>query len=205
MVEPIERLILQLARLPGIGERSAARLAHHIIKVSCMPNDFKHSTLAVDLSQALKDVQDQVGLCQVCQNLCVGHTCNICLDHRRDVSMVCVVEGIPDLRAIEHSGAYKGLYHVLHGALAPLDGIGPQELHLDKLILRVRQNDIKEVIAATNANMEGDATALYLAQLLSPIGVQVSRPASGIPLGGEMEFLDQGTLSRAFAQRRLLT
>ena len=200
--EPIQRLILELGRLPGVGERSAARLAYYIIKSSCPRQSEAAPTLARDLADALLNVEANVGLCNLCQNLCAGERCRICADTRRDPSVLCVVEGVADLRAIEHSTAHRGLYHVLHGALAPLDGIGPNELKLGELLARLRDGVCQEVILATNANVEGDATALYLARLIKPLGIRVTRLASGIPLGGELEYLDQGTLGRAVAERR---
>lgn len=197
--EPITRLILELGRLPGVGGRTAARLAYYIIKASCPKCQQRGPSLANDLAQALLDVEAQVGLCRMCHNLCAGDLCRVCEDPRRDPSLICVVEGVADLRAIESSG-HRGLYHVLHGALAPLDGVGPDDLKLKSLLPRLR--GVQEVILATNANVEGDATALYVAHLLRPLDVRVTRLAAGIPLGGELEYLDQGTLGRALAERR---
>ena len=200
-LDPIQRLILELSRLPGIGERSAARLAYYIIKTSRAAGQ-GGATLARDLAAALTEVSERVGLCRRCQNLCAEDLCSICRDPRRDRAQLCVVEGVADLRAMEASGAYRGLYYVLHGALAPLDGIGPAELKLDELTARVRENHSTEVILATNANVEGDATALYIARLLRPLGVTITRLAAGIPLGGELEYLDHATLGRALVDRR---
>lgn len=200
--EPITRLILELGRLPGIGERSAARLAYYIIKASCPQSAQRGPSLAADLAAALLAVEAHVGLCHICHNLCSGDTCTICLDVRRDVGTVCVVEGVADLRAIESSGAHRGTYHVLHGALAPLDGVGPNELKVPTLVARLGDQAVGEVILATNADVEGDATALYLARLIKPLGVRVTRLAACIPLGGELEFIDHGTLGRALAERR---
>jgi recombination protein RecR len=200
--DPIAHLALELGRLPGVGERSAARLAYYIIKVSCPAPTPGGPTLAGDLAAALNHVAKTVGLCGACQNLCAAERCAICCDARRDPSILCVVEGVADLRAIEQSGVYRGLYHVLHGALAPLDGIGPAELKLPELLHRLRDGQISEVILATGTHVEGDATALYLARLIKPLAVRVTRPAAGIPLGGELEYLDQGTLGRAFTERR---
>lgn len=201
--DPIQRLTLELGRLPGIGERTAARLAFYIIRNAQGGAGGRGSgTLARDLAAALVDAADRVGLCRECQNLCAGDVCGICNDARRDAGLVCVVEHVSDLRAIEASGTYRGRFHVLHGALAPLDGVGPDELKLDQLRERVEREGFSEVILATNADVEGDATALYLARLLSPLGVRLSRLASGVPMGGELEYVDQATLSRAIAERR---
>ena len=199
--DPIQRLILELARLPGVGERSAARLAYYVIRASRKDAGTGRS-LAHDLARALVDVADRGGLCETCGNLATSARCSLCTDPRRDRSLLCVVEGVEDLRAVEASAAYRGLYHVLHGALAPLDGVGPDDLKLDDLARRVGAGGFTEVILATNADVEGDATALYVARLLRPTGVRVTRLASGIPLGGELEYIDQATLGRALVQRR---
>lgn len=198
--DPIQRLILELARLPGIGERSATRLAFHIIRWS--QEGGARGSLARDLAAALIEVTEKVGLCASCQNLCAGETCAVCADTRRDPAVLCVVEGVPDLRAIESTATFRGRYHVLHGALAPLDGVGPEDLKIPELMGRVEGGGITEVILATNADVEGDATALYLAKLIKPLGVRVTRLASGIPLGGELEYIDQATLGRALDERR---
>lgn len=201
MTDPIQRLILELARLPGIGERSAARLAYYIIKVS---QDAGQGSLARELAGALTDAVDRVRLCERCQNLSAEPRCSLCEDPRREATTICVVESVADLRALESSGAFRGSYHVLHGSIAPLDGVGPDELKIRELVTRLEEEDVGEVILATNADVEGDATALYLARLLGPSGVRLTRLASGIPLGGELEFVDQGTLGRALAERREL-
>jgi recombination protein RecR len=198
-LDPIERLIGELGRLPGIGQRTAARLAFYIIKMS---RTQENAPLARDLAKALIDVADQVQLCDVCQNLCTAPTCSICQDPRREQSLLCVVEGVADLRAIEESAAYSGLYYVLHGAIAPLEGVGPHDLKLPQIVTRVQTQAIGEVILATNADIEGDATALYLAQILKPTGVRMTRIASGVPMGGELEYIDRATLGRALMQRR---
>jgi len=200
-VDPIQRLILELSRLPGVGERSAARLAFYIIRIS-RKDQKSGQSLAHDLARALVEVADQVGLCELCGNLTTGERCSICTDPRRDPTQLCVVEGVEDLRAVETCGGYRGLYQVLHGALAPLDGVGPDDLRLDDLVRRVAAGGFAEIILATNSDVEGDATALYVARLLKPQGVRVTRLASGIPLGGELEYVDQATLGRALAQRR---
>lgn len=197
--DPIQRLILELARLPGVGERSAARLAYYIIKVSQGDGSLN---LAQDLSEALTRAVDSVRLCPECQNLTASERCAVCADSKRDGATLCVVENVSDLRALEASGAFRGRYHVLHGALAPLEGVGPDDLKIKELLRRVEVGGISEIILGTSADVEGDATALYLAKLLRPFGVKLTRLASGIPLGGELEFIDQGTLGRALAERR---
>lgn len=198
-LDPIERLIAELTRLPGIGARSGARLAYYIIRASQ-----KHSGqyLARDLARALDAVVDTVGFCQKCQNFCATQMCSICTNPRRDQQTVCVVEGVADLQAIEQTGSYQGCYHVLHGALAPLDGIGPSELKCHELMLRLQTDAVRELILATNTNVEGDATALYIASLVAPLNLNTTRLASGIPQGGELEYLDHATLGRALEERR---
>ena len=197
--DPIGRLIGELGRLPGVGERSAARLAYYIIRASRQHAGY---SLARDLAAALQDVDAHVGLCSTCQNLCAHDRCPVCADPKRDAGLLCVVEGVADLRAMERSGGYRGVYHVLHGVLSPLDGIGPGELKIDRLVDRVLDNQVREVVLATNANVEGDATALYLSHVLADQGVQVTRLATGIPQGGELEYLDGATLAMALSQRR---
>ena len=202
--EPIQRLILELGRLPGIGPRSAARLAYHILRTSQRQRQRAPPgpSLAQDLAAALTDADARISFCSICQDLSATPECRICVDGRRDGNTICVVEQAQDLRALEHAGVYRGSYHVLHGALSPLEGIGPEALRVPELLRRLRAGACEEVIVATNSNVEGDATALYLAGLIRPLGIRVTRPASGIPLGGELEFLDQGTLGRALAERR---
>ena len=199
-LDPIQTLQLQLARLPGIGPRSAARLAFYIIKTSQVQG--RHANLAYDLAQSLLDVQRQVRLCQECQNLCTEELCGICRDPKRDQSTLCVVEAVPDMQALEKSGTFRGMYHILHGVLAPLEGIGPEELKLEELLTRAKKKTFDEVIIATNANVDGDATALYLASLFQPQSVRVTRLAMGVPLGSELEYLDSATLSRALLERK---
>lgn len=199
MKDPIQRLILELSRLPGVGERSAARLAYYIIRTS---QGERSLNLAQDLSAALREAAESVRLCSICQNLTGQEICSICADPKRDTQTLCVVENVADLRALESSSAYQGRYHVLHGSLSPLEGVGPAELKIDELLQRVQGGAVTEVILGTSADVEGDATALYLAKLLRPFQLRVTRLASGIPLGGELEFIDQGTLGRALAERR---
>jgi recombination protein RecR len=199
-VGPVERLILELGRLPGIGERSAARLAFYLLKQA--RDSGVEASLAFDLSKALVEVVEQVGLCSDCFNLSSTEKCPICTDTRRDDALLCVVETVADLRAIESTGSFRGLFHVLHGVLAPLDGVGPEDLKLDALVERVATGGFEEVILGMNADVEGDATALYLARILGSTRARVSRLASGIPMGGELEYLDHATLGRALLERR---
>ncbi|MFA4873866.1 MAG: recombination mediator RecR [bacterium] len=191
---PIDRLIHELAKLPGIGERTAARLAFFIMR---QPREF-----AADLSRAIVDVKEKVRLCSQCMNLTEADPCGICNDHRRDASTVCVVEDPSDVIAVERTQAFRGRYHILHGALSPLDGVGQDDLKITELIRRLEGGDIAEVIVATNANVEGEATALYLSRLIKPTGIKITRLASGIPVGGDLEYIDASTLTRALEERR---
>jgi recombination protein RecR len=195
--DAINRLVAQLAKLPGIGEKTAQRLAFHVLRA---PPEY-----ARGLATALNDVVDKVKLCTRCFSLHDGPdgtVCGFCTDTRRDDRLVCVVEGIADELAIERTREFKGRYHVLHGVLSPLEGVGPEQLRIKELILRMQDTPIEEVIVATNPDVEGEATALYLTRLLKPIGVKVSRLAQGIPMGGDLEYADQATLARALAARR---
>lgn len=198
-VDPIQRLMLELGRLPGVGERSAARLAYYITQRS---RGRQGHSLAHDLATALLDVDARVRLCAQCRNLTTEPQCAVCRDGRRNVRQLCVVEGVADLRALERAGGFTGTYYVLHGVLAPLDGVGPDDLALDGLQRRVAESGVQEVILAMNQTLEGDATALYLAQLLRADGVLVTKLASGVPLGGELEYLDGATLGRALQDRK---
>ncbi len=188
----VERLITELSRLPGIGPRTAQRLAFHILKVR--PEEI------LPLAAAIVDVKEKIGFCRRCFNLAEGELCTICADARRDASLLCVVEQPADIVPIERTREYRGLYHVLGGALSPLDGVDPADLHVAELIERVADG-VDEVIVATNPTMTGEATALYIADLL-PAGVRVSRLASGLPVGGDLEYADELTLGRAFTGRR---
>lgn len=194
--QTIGRLIALLGKLPGIGEKTAQRLAFHILRA---PPEY-----AKELAEALAGLESRVRLCSVCQNLTEDDPCAICSDPRRDEGLVCVVENVPDLLAIERTGEYPGRYHVLHGCLAPLDGVGPDDLKVKELLARLPGASIREVIVATNPDVEGEATALYLHKLLAPLGVTVSRIAQGVPMGGDIEYADQMTLGRALAGRRPL-
>lgn len=199
MTDPIQRLALELGRLPGIGERSAARLAYYIVKASRGAGD---RSLAHDLARALTETVDRVGLCEECQGLATSARCSLCSDSRRDRSALCVVESVADQRALEAAQAFRGLYHVLHGALSPLEGVGPDELRMDELVRRLDAGGVRELILATSSTVDGDATALYVARLAKTRGIRVTRLASGIPLGGELEYIDQATLGRAVHERR---
>lgn len=195
--DAINRLVAQFAKLPGIGEKTAQRLAFHVLR---SPPEY-----ARGLATALIEVVDKVKLCSRCFSLHdgpEGTVCQFCTDSRRDDRLVCVVEGIADELAIERTREFKGRYHVLHGVLSPLEGVGPEQLRIKELILRMQDAPIEEVIVATNPDVEGEATALYLTRLLKPIGVKVSRLAQGIPMGGDLEYADQATLARALAARR---
>ncbi len=192
--DPIASVISLLARLPGVGERTAARLAFHVLE-----GDAQY---AEALGRALSTIHDEVTRCELCANYGAELRCAICQDPRRDESVLCVVAKVPDLIALESLGSFRGRYHVLHGLLAPLDGIGPDQLPLDALQRRIVDEKVKEIIVATPLNVEGEATALYLADALSSSPVRVSRIAAGVPHGGELEFTDQVTLGRALEDRR---
>ena len=198
---PIQDLIDELARLPGIGPKSAQRVAFHLLKAT--PADAKR------LAQAIVEAKDKVRFCRVCSNVSDQELCQYCRDPRRDASIVCVVQEAPDIVAVERTREYRGLYHVLQGAISPIEGIGPEELRVTELLDRLKQPrdgqpPIAEVIIATNPNIEGDATAMYLARLLTPLGITVTRLASGMPVGGDLEYADEVTLGRALEGRRRL-
>jgi recombination protein RecR len=195
--DPIQRLVRELARLPGVGEKTATRLAFHILRAP--------EALARELAQALIDVKERVRFCSRCMNLTEEDPCAICSDPRRDDKLLCVVASPPDLLAIERTGNYRGRYHVLHGLLSPLEGIGPDDLRVRELLLRLGSNapvPVEETIIATSPNVEGEATALYLGKVLRPIGVKTTRIASGLQVGGELEYADGLTIARALDARR---
>ncbi len=196
VADPIARLVKELARLPGIGEKTAQRLAFHVLEAG--------PAYAEALASAITGVVRDVRTCSSCQTLTDQDPCAICRDDRRDGRLLCVVEGVPDLLAIERTHEFRGRYHVLHGALSPLDGVGPGDLTVRELLLRLEREPAEEVIVATNPDVEGEATALYLVKLLKPLGVKVSRIAQGVPMGGDLEYADQVTLARALAGRREL-
>ena len=192
MPDPIRRLVQELARLPGIGEKTATRLAFHLIR-----SNRQH---VKDLAQALLDITEKIRLCSVCMTMTETDPCTLCADPRRDNDMICVVATPSDLMAIDRGGHFRGRYHVLHGLLSPLEGIGPDDLRIAELVRRVGSG-VKEVIIATSPSVDGEATAMYIARVLKPLGVQVSRIATGLPVGGELEYSDQATIARALAGR----
>jgi len=191
---PIDRLVHELAKLPGIGERTAQRLAFFILR---QPGEYAHA-----LSSALEDIKEKVRLCSECMNLTQEDPCHICSDPRRSPDVVCVVEDPSDVMAVERTHSFRGRYHILHGALSPLDGVGPDDIKITELVRRLEGGQVEEVIVATNANVEGEATALYLSKILKPTGIRITRLASGIPVGGDLEYIDASTLSRALEERR---
>lgn len=194
--EPVNRLISEFAKLPGIGPKSAARLAYYILRGS--KDD------AMGLADAIADVKERIGLCSVCFNIAESDPCPICTDPQRERSVVCVVEDPLDVVALDRTGEYNGLYHVLHGAISPVDGVGPDQIRVRELVDRVTEHQLEEVILAMNPNIEGDATAMYIARQLMQYGVTVTRPASGLPVGGDLEYADEVTLGRALSGRRVL-
>jgi len=192
--EPLERLVQELSRLPGIGPKTAQRLAFHLLRVD--------RVRAAALATAIEDVKARIGYCERCYNIAEGPLCAICSSPRRDTSVLCVVESAFDVLAIERTAEFSGLYFVLHGVISPIDGIGPEQIHVQQLLDRVRDEGIAEVIVATDADIEGEATALYLQRALSPLVEKVTRPAHGLPVGGDLEYADELTLARAMAGRR---
>ena len=190
---PLENLIERLCGLPGIGPKSAQRMAFFILSI---PRDD-----AVELARAIVEVKDKVRFCSTCFNISEGEACSICNDARRDETVICVVEEPRDVIAIERSGRFRGTYHVLGGAISPIDGVGPEELRFRELVERLRSGKVTELIAATNPNAEGEATALYMAQLVRPLGITVTRIARGLPVGGDLEYADEVTLGRALDGR----
>ncbi len=191
--DPIDRLIAEFSKLPGIGRKTATRLAFHVLR--------SDAEYAKALAAALLDVKERVGFCKQCFNYAVGELCAICRSHRRDLGLLCVVEDVPDLLAIEQAGGFLGVYHVLHGVLSPLDRVGLKDLKAAELLDRIRAGGVREVILATGTGVEGDATALYLAREIQSLGVPVSRIAYGVPIGGELEYIDRATLTRALEGR----
>lgn len=192
--EPIARLIEELGRLPGVGPKTAQRLAFHLL--------FSPREEVERLARAMLEAKDRVRYCSVCWNLTDRDPCEVCADPHRDRSLVCIVEEPKDVVAMEKTREFKGLYHVLHGAISPLDGVGPEKLRIKELLARLSDGVIKETILATNPDVEGEATALYLARLLKPLGVRVTRLARGIPEGGDLDYVDEVTLTRALEGRR---
>lgn len=192
MSDPIRRLVQELARLPGIGEKSATRLAFHLIR--------GNRAQVTALAQALMDVTDKIRLCSICMTMTEADPCTMCNDPRRDPELICVVASPSDLIAIDRGGHFRGRFHVLHGLLSPLEGIGPDDLRIAELVKRLG-TDVREVILATSPSVDGEATAMYIARTIKPLGVKVSRIATGLPVGGELEYSDQATIARALAGR----
>ena len=190
--DPIRRLVQELSRLPGIGEKTATRLAFHLVR-----GQRQHT---LDLAQALVDVTDKIRLCSVCMNMTEADPCSLCSDSQRENEVICVVATPSDLIAIDRGGHFRGRYHVLHGLLSPLEGVGPDDIRVAELIRRLAPT-VREVIIATSPNVDGEATAMYVARAIKPLGVKVSRIATGLPVGGELEYSDQATIARALAGR----
>jgi recombination protein RecR len=191
---PVQDLIDELGRLPGVGPKSAQRIAFHLLK---LPKDD-----ALRLARSISEVKDRVSFCHRCFNIAEGDECGICADPRRDTTLVCVVEEPRDIVAVEKTGEFKGRYHVLQGAISPIEGIGPDQLRVKELLARLDAEGIEEIILCTNPNLEGEATAMYLGRLIKPLGVKVTRIASGMPVGGDLEYADELTLGRALEGRR---
>ncbi len=192
--EPLARLIQELKRLPGVGQKSAQRIAFHCLRA---PRED-----AERLAQALLDVKDKLGLCEKCNNISEADLCNFCRDSHRDTSTICVVEEPHNIQPIETTRQFEGIYHVLHGAISPLRGIGPEKLRIKNLLSRIESDGVKEIILATNPTVEGEATAVYLSRLLKPLGVKVTRIAMGIPVGSDLEFADEVTMTKSLENRR---
>jgi recombination protein RecR len=192
----VQDLIEELGQLPGVGPKGAQRIAFYLL--GAQPEDVKR------LAALLVEVTERVRFCRVCGNVAEEDECRICKDPRREASVICVVEEPKDVAAIEKIREFRGRYHVLGGAISPIDGVGPEDLRIKELMARLADGGITEVILATDPNLEGEATATYLARMINPLGVRVTRPASGLPVGGELEYADEVTLGRAFEGRRLL-
>lgn len=192
--EPIIRLIKEFSKLPGVGEKTASRFAFYVLNTN--------KEYVQKLVKSLIDVKEKIMLCSSCFNLSDKNPCSICSDATRRDNIICVVEDIKDMAAIEKMGGFKGRYHILHGTLSPLKGIGPEDIKVNELIDRVRQGVVEEIILATNSDMDGEATALYITRLLKPVGVRVTRIATGIPVGSDLEYIDGATLGRAMEGRR---
>ncbi|MDQ4149553.1 MAG: recombination mediator RecR [Actinomycetota bacterium] len=191
---PAQDLIDEFAKLPGIGPKSAQRLAFYLLKTE--------AGVAQRLAKAIVAMKENVRFCSRCFNFATGDVCDYCEDARRDGAVICVVEEPPDIVSVEKTGEFKGRYHVLGGAISPIEGVGPEDLHIHELLTRISEDHVQEVIVATNPNIEGEATAMYLARLLQPTGVRVTRIASGLPVGGDLEYADEVTLGRALQGRR---
>jgi len=192
--EPISHLIEELNKLPGIGPKSAARLTYYLLR---MPKEEARS-----MAEAILAVKEKVMLCSVCQNISDSDPCRICDNPQRDHSVTCIVEEPLDILAIERTGKYSGVYHVLHGVISPADGIGPDDIKIKELLSRIQASDVTEIILATNPNLEGEATAMYIQRLIAPMGIRVTRLARGLPAGGDLEYADEITLTRALEGRQ---
>ncbi|MGQ9668349.1 MAG: recombination mediator RecR [Anaerolineae bacterium] len=193
LAKPVARLIEEFAKLPGIGPKTASRLTYYLLRAP--------AGQVLALSDAIRQLRERIVYCQVCYNISEEPVCPICANPQRDHSQLCVVEEPLDVMAIERTGEYHGVYHVLHGVLAPMEGIGPEQLKISELAQRVRQGGVREIILATNPNLEGEATAMYIARLLAPLGVKVTRLAHGLPVGGDLEYADEVTLRQAILRR----
>ncbi len=192
--EPLARLIQEFKRLPGIGQKSAQRIAFYVLRASRED--------AERLAQAVTDVKDKLGICSVCNNISDGEICNFCRDPNRDHALICVIEEPHNIVPIETTRQFRGVYHVLHGAISPLRGIGPEQLRIKNLLERIQSSEVKEVIVATNPTVEGEATAVYLSRLLKPLGLMVTRIGLGIPVGSDLEFADEVTMGKSLENRR---
>ncbi len=195
-IPSFSRLVAELSKFPGIGKKTATRLAFYLLR--CSDNE------ALSLADAIRNLKAKIRFCSVCHHITEDDPCRLCSDPGRDDRVICVVEEPQDLVSIERSRSFRGRYHVLHGALSPLDGVGPDQLHIADLLERLRSGEVEELIVATNFTVEGEATALYLGRLVQPLGIRVTRPAHGIPMGSDLEYVDEATVSRAVQGRREL-
>ncbi|MBE6562145.1 MAG: recombination protein RecR [Ruminococcaceae bacterium] len=195
-IEPIERLADMFRRLEGVGKKSALRMAFSVLDMS--------EESAREFAEAVIAAKTQIKLCSVCQNISVNDVCDLCSSHKRDKSVICVVEDSRAVMAIEKSAIYNGLYHVLHGAISPMHGVGPDKLKIKELLTRLNSEEVSEIIVATNPTVEGEATAMYISKLITPLGIKVSRIANGVPVGGDLEYADEVTLRRAIEGRRTI-
>lgn len=195
-VAPVAKLIEQFSKLPGIGKKTAQRLAFHILNT--------REDDAVNLAEAIMDAKRKIKYCSICSNITDIDPCNICTNPKRDKKVICVVEDPRDIAAMERIREYNGLYHVLHGAISPMEGIGPEDIKIKDLIVRLQNDDVEEIILATNPNIEGEATSMYISKLVKPTGIKVTRIAHGVPVGGDLEYADEVTLAKALEGRREL-
>ena len=192
--EPVGRLVEEFHKLPGIGPKTAQRLTYYLVR---MPEEEARS-----LAEAVLAVKERIVLCSVCYNITESNPCSVCSDPAREQSRICVVEEALDVLALERTGVYRGLFHVLHGVISPMNGVGPDDLRIQPLLGRLRNGSVEEVILATNPNLEGEATSMYIHKLIAPLGVRVTRPARGLPVGGDLEYADEVTLARAIEGRQ---